>query len=485
MFTLLVIDDEPNVRYSLENALKSDTLHVVMAPTAKLGIRMVREVKPDVVLLDVRLPDMSGLDAFVHIQEADHQLPVIMMTAFTSTDTAIEAMKRGAFDYLIKPVELKQLRDIVAKAFALREMTLAPADFQEIQQLATATETIVGRSQQMQDVYKSIGRVAATEVSVLILGESGTGKELVARAIHHHSKRCSQPLLAINCAAIPETLLESELFGHERGAFTGADRRRAGKFEQASGGTIFLDEIGDMTGATQAKVLRVLQDQRFERVGSGETIQADARVIAATNQELEQLTAVGKFRRDLLYRLKVYTITLPALRERLDDLPLLIDHFITLYGAEVGKRVRSASTETMDLLRGYPWPGNVRELQGAIKNALVNATGEVITPDCLPDNIRYGVELPAPIAASAGDSLLDVVSLVRRLLQEEEPDVYHKIQSAMDQVVVAEAMRHVDNNQVEAARRLGISRTTLRAKLLGGTKIAACSAVTAVELTGQ
>lgn len=465
MPTLLVIDDEPSVLYSLENALRSDTVEVLTAPTAKQGVNVAREKSPDAVLLDVRLPDKSGLDAFVEIQKVDPHLPVIMMTAFTTTDTAIEAMKRGAFDYLTKPVDLKQLRSVVAKALDLRRMTLAPPEFEDVQQLDAAAETIVGRSPAMQDVYKAIGRVAATDVNVLILGESGTGKELVARAIHHHSRRSKKPLLAINCAAIPETLLESELFGHERGSFTGAEKRRVGKFEQASGGTIFLDEIGDMTGATQAKVLRVLQDQRFERVGGNETVQTDARVIAATNQNLEELAAVGRFRRDLYYRLKVYTISLPPLRERLEDLPLLADYFVGMYNTEVGKHVRSASPETIEFLRHYSWPGNVRELQGAIKNALVNATDEVMTPDCLPANIHHGATLTQQLAAIASDDELNITSLVRQLLADGESDIYHTTQFAVDRAVLDEVLRHVRGNQVEAARRLGISRTTLRAKL--------------------
>lgn len=462
---LLVIDDEPNVRYSLENALRSETFEVLTAPTARQGVLLVREQSPDAVLLDVRLPDKSGLDVFVEIQQIDPQLPVIMMTAFTTTDTAIEAMKRGAFDYLTKPVDLKQLRGVVAKAVDLRAMTLSPPDIESGSLLEIPTEAVVGRSPRMQEVYKAIGRVAATDVNVLILGESGTGKELVARAIHHHSRRNNHPLLAINCAAIPESLLESELFGHERGSFTGADKRRVGKFEQASSGTLFLDEIGDMTGATQAKVLRVLQDQRFERVGGSETVQADVRVIAATNQDLEELAIAGRFRRDLYYRLKVYTITLPALRERLEDLPLLVDHFIQLYNREVGKRVRSASTETLELLRSYSWPGNVRELQGAIKNSLVNATHEVITPDCLPASVRHGALLIREIETAATTNDLNVTQLIRRLLVQGESDIYHKLLLALDRAALAQVLEHANGNQVEAARRLGISRTTLRAKL--------------------
>jgi two-component system nitrogen regulation response regulator GlnG len=316
----------------------------------------------------------------------------------------------------------------------------------------------------MQEVYKAIGRVAGTDVNVLILGESGTGKELVARAIHYHSRRSKNSMLAINCAAIPESLLESELFGHERGSFTGAEKRRVGKFEQAHGGTIFLDEIGDMSTATQAKVLRVLQDHRFERVGGSETIQANVRVIAATNQDLEELAENGRFRRDLYYRLKVFTIYLPPLRERSDDLPILVDYFIRLYNPEMGKRVRSASPETIDLLQRYSWPGNVRELQGAIKNALVNARDKVLTPDCLPNNIRDGAAKAQQIVTLA-EPTLDISGLVRRLLQEGELEIYHKAQLACDRAVLEEVLRHVGGNQVEAARRLGISRTTLRGKL--------------------
>ncbi|MEQ8667831.1 MAG: sigma-54 dependent transcriptional regulator [Pirellulales bacterium] len=461
---LLVIDDEPSVLYSLQNALSSPQLSVVSASTAKQGVQLVQTSRPDVVLLDVRLPDMSGLDVFTRIRDADPQLPVIMMTAFTTTDTAIEAMKRGAFDYLTKPVDLKQLRSIVAKALDLRERTVTPSEFENLEQLTTPTENIIGCSSSMQQVYKAIGRVAPTDVNVLILGESGTGKELVARAIHYHSRRTRQPLLAINCAAIPETLLESELFGHERGSFTGAEKRRIGKFEQSSGGTMFLDEIGDMTSTTQAKVLRILQDQRFERVGGTETIQTDARIIAATNQDLEELTEEGRFRRDLYYRLKVYTIHLPPIRERLDDLPLLVTHFIQSYNSEVGRSVRSVSPETIQLLKAYPWPGNVRELQGVIKNALVNATHDVLTPDCLPSNVQQTGN--SQRQNSQPDEFdLNVTRLTQRLLHDGEIGIYHRLQQTLDQAVLQEVLRYTNGNQVEAARRLGISRTTLRAKL--------------------
>ncbi len=464
MPTLLIVDDEPNVLYSLESSLRLDALDIVTAQTARRGIELVRQKPPDAVLLDVRLPDMSGLDAFEQMHQLEPRLPVIIITAHATTDTAIEAMKRGALEYLLKPFDLRHLRDVVSQALELSRLARVPAVFDESLPLNEPSDLIVGRSLSMQQVYKAIGRVAASEVSVLLLGESGTGKELVARAIYQHSRRSREPFLAINCAAIPETLLESELFGHERGAFTGADRRRIGKFEQASGGTIFLDEIGDMTGATQAKMLRVLQDQRFERVGGSETIQTNARLIAATNQNLEELVAAGRFRQDLYYRLKVYTIELPPLRERLDDVPLLVDHFIKRFSHEAGKQVRGASSETIELLKQYVWPGNVRELQGAIKNALVNATTGVLTPDCLPSGVRQGARLTRTLARTDPDEL-SVARLVRALLESGDQDIYRKLLVAVDHVVLQEVMRFVGDNQVEASRRLGISRTTLRAKL--------------------
>jgi two-component system nitrogen regulation response regulator GlnG len=315
----------------------------------------------------------------------------------------------------------------------------------------------------MQDVYKAIGRVAPLDVPVLILGESGTGKELVARALYQHSSRSQKTFLAINCAAIPETLLESELFGHERGAFTGADRRRIGKFEQADHGTIFLDEIGDMSSTTQPKVLRLLQEQRFERLGGNETIQTDVRIVAASNQNLEELVAAGRLRQDLYYRLKVFTIHLPPLRERLDDLPLLVEHFIKVLNRGLGKQVRSASPETLSVLAKHVWPGNIRELQSAIKYALVQVTGEVITPDCLPEGMRAPAARPSPTEVEAGS--LDVGRLVESLLRAGEEDIHRKVSTAVERVVIDTVLRHVKGNQVQASELLGISRTTLRAKL--------------------
>jgi two-component system nitrogen regulation response regulator GlnG len=474
MQTLLIVDDEKNVLYSLEKAFKADGYGILTADTAKQGVELVRQAKPDVVLLDVRLPDMSGLDAFDRMHAIDPRLPIIIMTAQGTTDTAIDAMKRGAYEYLLKPVKLNELRQLVARAIEVSRLSRVPAVFD--QQDEPAVDRIIGQSAAMQRVYKDIGRVAAQDLNVLVLGESGTGKELVARAIFHHSARSRGPFLAINTAAIPETLLESELFGHERGAFTGADRKRLGKFEQANHGTLFLDEIGDMPLATQAKVLRVLQDGRFERVGGNEKIQTDVRVIAATNQPLEKLIEEGRFRQDLYYRLNVFTIDLPPLRERLEDLPLLLEYFIKLYNRELGKQIHSASAGVTEMLSEYSWPGNVRELQSAVKYALVHARGNIVTPECFPDSCRSFVgrvsepsmsahsERPqAPQANVTGT--LDIGRRFSELLEEGNPALYHTIESEVVRFLLTGALRLAHGNQAKASRLLGISRTTLRAKL--------------------
>lgn len=467
MLKLLIVDDDPELLYSLERALRSDSLEVVTALSAGEGIQQVHATHPAAVIMDVRLPDMSGLDAFVRIREIDSRLPVIVITANATTETAIEAMKRGAFDYLIKPVKLDHLLEVVERAVELGRLTHVPAVFDETESADATVDRIVGQSPAMQEVYKAIGRVAPQDITVLLLGESGTGKELVARAIYQHSRRSQGPFLAINCAAIPETLLESELFGHERGAFTGADRRRIGKFEQTNRGTIFLDEIGDMTPATQAKVLRVLQEQRFERLGAAETIQTDVRIIAATNQNLDELVAAGRFRRDLFYRLRVFTIELPPLRDRRVDLGLLVDYFIRVFGRELNKPAHSAAADVIELFASHAWPGNVRELQSAIKHALVQATGDVLTIACLPAYLRDG---PATAPASLTDdqrASFDraIAQLVRGLLESGQPDIYQQLCSAVDRVAIEEAIRHAHGHMGNASELLGISRNTLRAKL--------------------
>ena len=461
MAKLLLVDDEPNLLYSLEQGLAVDDLEVVTAATGRQAIALAHEQAPDAVILDIRLPDMTGLEVFDALREMDAKLPVIVITAFTTTTTAIEATKRGAFEYLLKPVDLHVLRETLDRALAMRRLQRVPAVF-ESDPSGAESDPIVGRSPAMQEVYKAVGRVAPTDTTVLILGESGTGKELIARAVYQHSARKDQPFLAINCAAIPESLLESELFGHEKGAFTGADRKRIGKFEQANGGTLFLDEIGDMPPATQAKMLRLLQEQKFDRVGGSETIHTDVRVIAATNQPLETLVNGGTFRADLFYRLNGFTISLPPLRDRMEDLPLLVEHFLQLANEKLGKSVRTVAPEAERLLRSYPWPGNIRELQSAIRYAVVQTVGDVITADGLPASLRG-----ATPTATAKDSaeFLDIAALVQSLLQKGSDDIYRQVTQAVDQIVLAKVLEYVGGNQVQASELLGVSRTTLRAKL--------------------
>jgi two-component system nitrogen regulation response regulator GlnG len=461
---LLVVDDEANILYAIQKQFQSETLNVAVAQTGRQGLDLVRDFQPDAVLLDVRLHDMSGMEVFDQIRQLHPRLPVILVTAFGGTETAIEAMKRGAFEYLLKPLDMHQLRDVVERALELSRFRHVPAVFGDEQSAGTA-ERIVGQSAGMQEVYKAIGRVASSDVTVLITGESGTGKELVARALFHHSGRTAAPFLAINCAAIPETLLESELFGHERGAFTGAERRRIGKFEQADGGTLFLDEIADMSAATQAKVLRLIQEQRFERLGGNETIQTDVRLIAATNKDLESEVAAGRFRKDLLYRLNVFTIRVPPLRERRDDIGLLIEYFLPALGRGLGRTVRSVTPEAHRCLHAYSWPGNIRQLQSVLKYAIVQGSGDVVTLDCLPENVRTNAALAPTRVPTAETFMAGLAEITEELLRGGELDIYRRLGLQMDRVVLDVVLRHVHGNQVKASELLGISRTTLRAKL--------------------
>ena len=465
MATLLVVDDEPNIVYSITECLGSPSLKVISAGTAREAIDLVGEKRPDAVILDVRLPDMSGLDAYDRIHAIDPRLPVIMLTAFARPETAIEAIQRGAYEYLLKPVDFARLRAVVAKALVVSRFSRVPALLADAPAADVSADRIIGHSAAMQEVYKTIGRVAAQDATVLILGESGTGKELVARALYHYSKRNNQPFLAINCAALPESLLESELFGHERGAFTGADQRRIGKFEQLHGGTIFLDEIGDMTAATQAKALRLLQQQQFERIGGNVTITTDVRIIAATNKDLPTLVEQGKFRSDLYYRLSGFTVLLPPLRDRRDDIPVLTDHFVELYNQDLGKNIRSVTPPVRQALERHSWPGNVREFQSAIQYAMLHATGDVLTLDCLPRSCLAEPGSAASLAGAAGDEAGQLSRLVCQLLAEGQTDIYHRVATVVDRIVLQEVLRHVGGHQQHAAELLGISRMTLRSKL--------------------
>jgi two-component system nitrogen regulation response regulator GlnG len=459
MPTLLVIDDEQSVRYTFRRLFEENGVQVLTAATAASGLEQVQEQNPDVVVLDLQLPDRSGLEVFRDLHERDPRRPVIFITAHGTTATAIEAMKGGAFDYLVKPLDLDRLSQVLERAFAAVRLMRVPG----VLPAEDSADQIVGRSPILQEMCKAIGRVAPQDVNVLILGESGTGKELVARALYYHSRRADKPFLAINCAAIPEALLESELFGHEQGAFTGAHRRRIGKFEQCSGGTLFLDEIGDMAPALQAKMLRVLQEQRFERVGGNETLQTQVRVLTATNHDLEKLVTEGRFRKDLYYRLNVVTIRVPPLREHLEDVPELAHHFLFRFNRELRLDMRAFAPETLERLQSSSWPGNVRELQSVIQQAMLNASGHVLLPEFLPPHLRR--ELPASVPADKANVAFDLRSLIETLLQRGEKDLYGKVVEAVERVLLPRVLTHTHGHQAQASELLGLNRATLRHKL--------------------
>ncbi|HVU90488.1 MAG TPA: sigma-54 dependent transcriptional regulator [Pirellulales bacterium] len=465
MPNVLVVDDDRAVLHMVSQAFRDSPISVLTAQTAEQALALLDQ-HPDVVLLDIVLRDCSGLDLVHKIRARDAKLPVIFITARGSSDTAIEAMKLGAYDYLLKPLHLPKLRELVDRALKIRNLMQVPVELELGDSSTPGGDELIGRSPHMQEVFKAIGRVAPQDVTVLIHGESGTGKELVARAIYHHGRRADKHFLAVNCAAIPEALLESELFGHEKGAFTSADQRRIGKFEQCSGGTIFLDEVGDMSPLVQSKVLRVLQEQRFERVGGGETIQTDVRIIAATNRDLKHMALNGNFREDLYYRLNGFSIKLPPLRERGEDVQLLISRFVQRFAKEVGKEVRGLSDDAQEILTRYPWPGNVRELQAVLRQALLQTTGPLILPEFLPEDVRYyqdrGASAPQP---SSGMPASDLQSFVDHQLQKRSHDLYAETIAMVDRYVLARVLKHTRGNQSQAAKLLGITRGSLRNKL--------------------
>jgi two-component system nitrogen regulation response regulator GlnG len=461
MAHLLLIDDDPDlIPEQVRQAFPAPSYRVDVAATGAAGLTRVRTDPPDVILLDLRLPDQSGLDVYHGIREIDARIPVIFVTMAKTADTAIDAMKQGAFDYLFKPLDLQQVRRVVGEAMEVGRRMRAPAVVSETPPGPDVDGAVLGGCAAMREVYKAIGRVAGQDVTVLIAGETGTGKELIARAIYQHSSRARAPFMALNCAAIPENLLESELFGHEKGSFTGADRRRIGKFEQCNRGTILLDEIGDMPLALQAKILRLLQEQSFERVGGNETIRTDVRLIAASHRELKALAAEGKFRADLYYRLSVFTIHLPPLRDRGDDLALLVQHYVRRFGRELGREVNAIDPEALARLRAHTWPGNIRELQSVVKQALLQAQGSILIPSFLPE---LSVT-PAEPAASGGVNL-DLESFIRQRLQPDSRDLYAEAHGQLDRFLLACALEYTGGSQHQAARLLGIARQTLRLKL--------------------
>src|SRR5687767_11163944 len=400
MDRVLLIDDEADVQYSFRRIFDSPEIELQTAASGEDGLKLIPTFKPDLVIMDVRMGGISGLETLRRLRQSDARLPVIMMTAYGTTQTAIEAMKLGAFDYLLKPFDAPRLKEIIFGALkAARDMKQV-VSYEPLLESEDYDLGIVGRSEAMQNVFKLIGQLSASNATALITGESGTGKELVARAIYHHSARADQPFLAINCAAIPENLLESELFGHERGAFTGATAQRVGKFEQCNRGTIFLDEIGDMTPATQTKILRVLQSGTFERVGGNVPIRVDVRIIAATNKPLEEAVAARQFREDLFYRLNVVRIHIPPLRERREDVRLLVNYFLKKFARDKQSTPKSISAGVVKALEQYHWPGNVRELENIVRRALVVAKGDAILLSDLPPEIAGSASAAATPAGS-------------------------------------------------------------------------------------
>jgi two-component system nitrogen regulation response regulator GlnG len=461
---LLFIGDGPRrIAKRLSAALPTPPRRVQIAGTGGIGLEAVRNCAPDVILLDVRLPDQFGLEVLRQIRCLNTCIPVIFVTQGTRAEVAIEAMRQGAFDCLFPPLELPTLQRIIQEALEVARRLPQPGAGEDTGVDVEGEGGMVGCCPAMHEVYKAIGRVADQSFPVLITGESGTGKELVARALYQHGPRAGAPFLALNCAAIPEQLLESELFGHEKGAFTGADRRRIGKFEQCSGGTIFLDEIGDMPLALQAKVLRLLQEQSFERVGGSETIRTDVRLIAATHRDLKAWSAQGKFRADLYYRLGVFTIALPPLRERGADLSLLVRHYVRRFSRELGREVRQVAPEALERLCGYSWPGNIRELQSVLKQALLRASGAVLLPAFLPESLGGpgGADPPSPTAGEPG-----VEALVRRQrVASDVRDLYAETHRQVDRLLLPRVLEHTRGNLQKAALLLGIARQTLRQKL--------------------
>lgn len=465
MQRVLIVDDDPSMRYSLNRLFTADGLGVVTAKSGEEALRFFREEKPDLIIMDIRMPGLSGLDVLKEIKDKDPKALVILMTAFGTTETAIEAMKYGAFDYIVKPFAVPQMKRLVSRALEIARLMKKTVSWKAPLEGEGEEESIVGSSPAMQQIYKLIGQVAPAEVTVLLRGESGTGKELLARAIYHHSHRADKPFLPVNCAAIPETLLESELFGHEKGAFTGALTRRIGKFEQANGGTIFLDEIGDMTPATQAKILRVIQDGQFERLGGSERISVNVRLIAATNKDLEKAIREGNFRPDLYYRLKVVTIYLPPLRERKEDIPELGRYFLKKFAPQINPFIEDIAPSSLDKLMSYSWPGNVRELENVIKRALVMAKGPILLPeDFILEDI--GANLAGQAQAELEERLELLMEPVFKELKEfARVSAQADLISTIEKMLIKKALQETKGNQVQAAILLGINRNTLRAKM--------------------
>jgi two-component system, NtrC family, response regulator AtoC len=464
MEKVVIVDDDLSLAHFLKRTLILKGYQVFTYPGGREALEGIKG-DCDLVLLDNRMPDLTGLQVLKELRKNFPKMPVIIMTAFGTTETAIEAMRLGAFDYILKPFELEELFDLMNKGLEAGKLMKKAVAIPALAEYLEDSDQIIGKSKAMQEVYKMIGQVAESDVTVLIRGESGTGKELVARAIYQHSRRKGGPFLAINCAAIPETLLESELFGYEKGAFTGANRRRIGKFEQCHQGTILLDEVGDMSLATQAKILRVLQEGKFERIGGNETSQVNVRVLASTHRKLEEMIKQGTFREDLYYRLKIMTITLPPLRERKDDIQELAEYFFHSYNREQDDQVSYFDPLVFDKLRSHQWPGNVRELANIVKRGLVLCKGEVMTEkeilfDAEDEGLTLGNE--QELETLLGKKLDPLFSEILRFWGTS---LHANLLEKVEKFLIRKALSETQGNQVQAAKLLGISRNTLRSRI--------------------
>ena len=447
---ILVVDDERSMRELLAIVLRREGYEVLLAENGRAAVDLLEREPVDLLISDIKMPDLSGVDVLRAAKKVDQDILGIMITAFASTDTAVEAMRLGACDYLSKPFDIDLLKMKVREKIENRQLRQENVLLKRTLGLSHQFSNIIGRSASMLEVFKMIETVARTNSTILLTGESGTGKGLVAQAIHFHSLRREKPMVSLNCGAMPETLLESELFGHMRGAFTGAESNKKGLLEVAERGTIFLDEIGEMSPVMQVKLLRVLQERRFRRVGGLEELQADIRVIAATNQDLTRAVAEGRFREDLYYRINVIPITLPPLRERREDIPLVAEHFLEKYAEQMGKPITSISHDAMDLLVRHEWPGNIRELENAIERAVALELTPAILSDSLPTSIRGDVPRPPVAPASAVDAL-----------PESGFDLEAHVKD-IERGYIAEALKRAGGVQVRAAELLGMSFRSFR-----------------------
>ncbi len=463
MSTILIIDDDDQLRKSFDKLLKEEGYHSECAASGEAGLKIIEKEIPDLVILDMRLPGMNGFETFQVIHEIEPKLPVIIMTAYSTTETAIKATKMGAFDYILKPFDIPDMLTVIKQALEAGRFMRSPVDMDPVPD-ESFRDAIIGRSRPMQEIYKAIGRVASTDATVLIRGESGTGKELVARAVYQHSQRANKPFLVINCVAIPESLLESELFGYEKGAFTGAAHRRVGKIEQAHGGTIFLDEIGDMPLSIQAKILRLLQEKSIERLGGRATIPVDVRIVAATNRDLEFALDQGRFREDLYYRLKVVSIFLPSLRERTEDIPVLADYFLARFSREAGVENPGITKEAKAILTASPWQGNVRELGNTLQKALIFNRGAPISQKDISQAISGVNESRTTTDLAKGDQAIRQW-VYQMLTSQSDENVFDACMGHFTSIVISETLKLTGGNRSKAAKLLGLSRPTLHSRI--------------------